>query len=270
VTLENKKALVTGSSRGIGRAVALELARQGADVAINYVSQPRAAQDVVEEIRALGRTTFATRADVSREEDMARLFGAIEIAWGTLDIFVNNAIDVVTFGPIARVRLEHWRHTVDSHLMPLVVAAQRATRLMRRGGSIVSVSSLGGRLCLRDYAAVGVGKAALEALTRYLAAELAPAGVGVNAVCAGPIDTNALRAFRSFPAVKRQCEERAPGGRLGMPEDVAGVVAFLCSEAARWIIGQTIVADGGVSLLSGVDSGPKMETAARHKENRHG
>src|SRR5262245_17826928 len=180
MTLAGRKALVTGSSRGIGRAIAVALARRGADVAINYVSQPRAAQDAVNEIEALGRATLAIKADVGRDEDVARLFGAVEAAWGALDIFVHNAIDVCAFGPVARARLATWRHTIDSHLTPLVVAARRATPLMRaRGGAIISISSLGGRLCLRDYAAVGVGKAGLEALTRYLAVELAPLRIRV-------------------------------------------------------------------------------------------
>jgi NAD(P)-dependent dehydrogenase (short-subunit alcohol dehydrogenase family) len=226
-------------------------------VAVNFVSQPRAAQEVVDAVRSAGRSAFAVKADVGREQDVEQLFDAVASEWRALDIFVNNAIDVCAFGPVARARLDGWRHTIDSHVTPLVIAARRATRLMQpAGGSIVSVSSLGGRVCLHDYAAVGVGKAALEALTRYLAVELAPLRVAVNAVCAGPVDTNALRAFSTFQAVKSGCEQRAPGGRLGTPEDIAKVVAFLCGEDARWIVGQTIVADGGVSLLSPLDTGP--------------
>jgi enoyl-[acyl-carrier protein] reductase III len=260
--LEGKKALVTGSSRGIGRAIALALAEQGADVVVNYVTQPRAAQDVVERIQRMGRTAFAVKADVSRERDLERLFDTIADAWGSLDVFVNNAIDACAFGPIVSVKLDTWRQTIDSHITPLVLAARRITRLMSpRGGSVVSVSSLGGRVCLRDYAAVGIGKAALEALTRYLAVELAPMRISVNAVCAGPTDTNALRAFGTFQALKQGCEQRAPGGRLGAAEDIAKVVAFLCSDDAGWIVGQTIVADGGVSLLSGIDSGPVQQRA---------
>lgn len=269
--LQGKKAIVTGSSRGIGRAIVLALAENGADVAVNYVSQAKAAHAVVDEIRRAGRSGFAIRADISREDDIERLFGAVADAWGTLDIFVNNAIDVCAFGPIARARLASWLHTIDSHLIPLVVAARHASRLMRhRGGAIVSLSSLGGRMCLRDYAAVGVGKAALEALTRYLAVELAPLGVAVNAVCAGPTDTDALRAFSTFYTVKDRCEELAPGRRLGTPEDIAKIVEFLCSDDARWIVGQTIVADGGVSLLSTLDAGPARSVPAPHKESRHG
>jgi enoyl-[acyl-carrier protein] reductase III len=252
--LEGRKALVTGGSRGIGRAIALRLAAEGADVIVNYVSQPKAAQEVVERIQRAGRVASAIRADVGREADLETLFATVTDTWGSLDIFVSNAVDVCAFGPVSRARLDAWRHTVDSHLTPLVVAARHAAGLMRgQAGSIVAVSSLGGRVCLRDYAAVGVGKAALEALTRYLAVELAPLQIGVNAVCAGPIDTNALRAFRTFQATKTHCE-RSPGGRLGTPDDIAMVVAFLCSDAARWIVGQTIVADGGVSLLSGIDA----------------
>jgi NAD(P)-dependent dehydrogenase (short-subunit alcohol dehydrogenase family) len=269
-TFEGRRALVTGSSRGIGRAIAIELADRGADVAINYVSQPAAADQVVDRLRGKGRRAFAVRADVSRHDEVERLFGSVEREWGAVDIFVNNAVDVSAFGSIARARLESWRHTVDSHMTPLLVAARCAARTMERGGSIVSVSSLGGRLCLPDYAAVGVGKAALEALTRYLAMELAPSGIAVNTVCAGPTDTNALRAYRSYSGIKAACERRAPGGRLGSPADIAKVVAFLCSEDARWIVGQTIVADGGVSLLSGVDAAALSGTKAPQMEDCHG
>jgi len=254
--ITDKFALVTGSSRGIGRAVALELARQGAHVALNFVTQERAAQDVVRQVQALGRTAFAVRADVGQPDQLSALFERVRTEWGALDIYVNNAIDVAAFGPVLRLRADAWRHTLDSHATTLLLSAQHAAKLMKgRSGAIVALSSLGSRTCLPDYAAVGVGKAAVEALTRYLAAELGPIGIRVNAVSAGPIDTDALRLNAQFDGIRDLSRDTLPARRMGTPEDVATVVAFLCTEAAQWIYGQTIVADGGLSLLSGQLSG---------------
>jgi len=251
VTLAGRTALVTGSSRGIGRAIALKLGQQGADVAVNFVTSDRDAQQVVEDLQALGRRAFAVRADVSNPRDLDALFDAVGSAWNGLDVYVNNAIDVAAFGPVLRLRPDAWRHTIDSHVTTFMVAAQRAVKLMTgRQGAIVALSSLGARQYVPGYAPIGVGKAAIEALTRYLAAELGPSGIRVNAVSAGPIDTNSLRQFADFERMRDVSVRCAPGRRIGMPDDVADVVAFLCSDSARWIYGQTLVVDGGLSLLS--------------------
>jgi NAD(P)-dependent dehydrogenase (short-subunit alcohol dehydrogenase family) len=248
--LSDKTALVTGSSRGIGKAVALSLAASGANIVVNYVTQERDAQDVVSQIHALGSRAIAVRADVSRPDQLQALFTRVEQEWGSLDIYINNAIDVAAFGPIARMKVEPWRHTIESHATTLLLAAQCAARLMRgRSGVIVTLSSLGSHRCFDGYAAVGVGKAAVEALTRYLAVEFGPLGIRVNAVSAGPIDTDALRGSHNI-AVIEETSCRLPSGRIGTPEDVAGVVAFLCSDEARWMYGQTLIADGGLSILS--------------------
>lgn len=251
MTLKGKTALVTGSSRGIGRAIALTLAERGADVAVNYVTQEVAAQEVVDRIRALERRAFAIQADVSRLEELDRLFKAVAAEWGALDIYINNAIDVAAYGPVMRLRPDSWRHTIDSHVTTFLVGSQRAAKLMKgRTGSIVAVSSLGSRQYVPGYAAVGVGKAAIEALTRYLAVELGREGIRVNTVSAGPIDTDALRLYPNYEAMKEASIHHLPARRMGQPGDVADVVAFLCTEDARWIYGQTVVADGGLSLLS--------------------
>jgi enoyl-[acyl-carrier protein] reductase III len=246
-----KTALVTGSSRGIGRAVALTLARYGCDVAINYATAAAHAHTVADAVRAAGRRSLVVQADIANPDDVRRLFGAVEQAWGGLDFYVNNAIDVAAFGPARRLKLDAWRHTIDSHVTTFLLAAQLCAPLMRRrSGAIVALSSTGARRYISDYAAVGVGKAAVEALTRYLAVELAPDGIRVNAVSGGPIDTASLRALKQFEQIVTTVEERSPGARMGVPEDIAEVVAFLCSDAARWIYGQTIVVDGGFSLMS--------------------
>ena len=249
--LSGRTALVTGSSRGIGRAIALRLGQLGADVAVNYVTRDRDAQQVADELSAMGRRALTLRADISRLDELGGLFDRIAAEWSTLDIYVNNAIDVAAFGPVMRLRPDSWRHTIDSHVTTFLVASQRAAKLMAgRTGSIVALSSLGSRSYIPGYAPIGVGKAAIEALTRYLAVELGPAGIRVNTVSAGPIDTDALRQFATYEQMKDASVRHSPARRMGQPDDVADVVAFLCTEQARWIYGQTLVVDGGLSLLS--------------------
>lgn len=250
--LAGKTALVTGSSRGIGRAIALKLADLGADVAVNYVMRESAAAEVVGEIQKRGRRAFAVQADVSKADQLTAVFARLKAEWGGLDIYINNAIDVASFGPVLRLRAEAWRHTIDSHVTTFLLGAQQAAKLMEgRRGVIVALSSLGSRSYIPGYAPIGVGKAAIEALTRYLAVELGPKGVRVNTVSAGPIDTESLRVFSTFAQMKQASTELAPGRRMGEPEDVADVVGFLCTDQARWIYGQTVIVDGGMSLLSG-------------------
>jgi NAD(P)-dependent dehydrogenase (short-subunit alcohol dehydrogenase family) len=249
--LTGQTALVTGSSRGIGRAIALKLGELGADVVVNYVTREKEAQQVVEALQGMGRRAFAVRADISRLDELGSLFDRVAAEWGRLDIYVNNAIDVASFGPIARLRPDAWRHTIDSHVTTFLVGAQRAAKMMAGGtGSIVALSSLGSRSYIPGYAPVGVGKAAIESLTRYLAVEFGPLGIRVNTVSGGPIDTDALKQFSTYEQMKEASTRLAPGRRMGQPEDVAEVVAFLCTDGARWIYGQTLIVDGGLSLLS--------------------
>jgi 3-oxoacyl-[acyl-carrier protein] reductase/7-alpha-hydroxysteroid dehydrogenase len=249
--LTGKTALVTGSSRGIGRAIALKLGTLGADVGVNYVTRERDALDVVQQLLDMGRRAFAMKADVSNVEQLQSLFERVKTEWGVLDIYVNNAIDVASFGPVTRLRPEGWRHTIDSHVTTFLLASQHAAKLMDgREGSIVALSSLGSRGYIPGYAPIGVGKAAIEALTRYLAVELGPAGIRVNTVSGGPIDTDALRRFSNYEQMKEASIHHAPGRRMGQPDDIADVVAFLCTRDARWIYGQTLIVDGGLSLLA--------------------
>ena len=249
--LSGRLALVTGSSRGIGRAIALKLGEAGADVAVNFVTRSADAEQVVSALRAMGRRAFAERANVADLKQLGALFDRVQAEWGGLDIYINNAIDVAAFGPVRRLRPDAWRHTIDSHVTTFLVGAQHAARLMAgRRGTIVALSSLGARAYVPGYAPIGVGKAAIEALTRYLAMELGPSDIRVNTVSAGPIDTDSLRQFSTFDQMKDASIRYAPGRRMGEVDDVADVVTFLCSDAARWIYGQTLVVDGGFSLLS--------------------
>jgi enoyl-[acyl-carrier protein] reductase III len=251
VELTRKLALVTGGGRGIGRAIALELARRGADVLINYVRHPDAAAEVVTQIRALGRRAEALRANVADEAQVERLFSDIRANYGYLDILINNSASGVN-RPSTELTTHHWDWTLNVNARAAWLCSRAALPLMqlRGGGAVVSISSLGGRRVMRDYFLVGVSKAALEAVTRYLAVELAPHAVRVNAVSGGLVETDALKSFSWGADVVDQTVRRTPAGRMVEPEDIARVVAFLCTEGAAMIRGQTIIVDGGLSLLA--------------------
>jgi enoyl-[acyl-carrier protein] reductase III len=246
-----KIALITGSGRGIGKAIALHLARRGADVAINYFRNRAPAEETVREIQSLGRRSAAIRANIGSIEALNLLFDEVERIFGGLDIYVSNAASGYN-RPVAAQKPKGWDWTMNINARSLLFAAQRAAPLMQRrgGGSIVSISSPGSFRVLPDYVVVGASKAAIEALTRYLAVELAPLNIVVNAVSPGVVDTEALRHFSTTQKVGMMdtIAAHTPAGRLISPEDVAGVVAFLCSPAACMIRGQVLLVDGGYNL----------------------
>ncbi|HWQ04173.1 MAG TPA: enoyl-[acyl-carrier-protein] reductase FabL [Longilinea sp.] len=244
-------ALVTGSSRGIGRAIALRLAQEGADIVINYVRNRKPAEDTAAQIELFDRKVIIVQADVSKPDGVERLFAAIEEAFGGLDILVSNAASGFN-RPAMQQKISGWDYTFNVNTRALLLLAQKAAPLMekRGGGAIVSISSPGAQRVMPDYVAVGASKAALEALTRYLAVELASLNIRANAVSPGLVETDALQHFAvlSDPAVIPRAIANTPARRLTTPEDVAGVVAFLCSEDAAMIRGQVIVIDGGYTL----------------------
>jgi len=249
---ENKIALITGSGRGIGRAIALHFARQGADVVVNYFRNRGPAEETAEEIEQLGRRALVVKAHVGENAGLDTLFGAVEGRFGGLDIFIHNAASGYN-RPIQEQRPKGWDWTMNINARAALFGAQRALPLMksRGGGYIVNISSPGAARVLPDYAVVGSSKAALEALTRYLAVELAAENIVVNAVSPGLVDTAALRHFaviREEPDLIERAAAGIPAGRLITPEDVAEVVAFLCTPAASMIRGQTILVDGGATL----------------------
>ena len=248
MTFSGKVALVTGGSRGIGRAISLELARRGADVVINYVRGHQAARATADEIMALGVRCLPIRAHLREPLRIQEMFQSIEREFGRLDILVNNAASGVQRGAL-ELETKHWDWTLDINTRAPWLCAKEAARLMTRGGRIVNISSLGSHLVLANYLAVGISKAGLEALTRYLAVELAPKGIVVNAVAGGLVDTDALAHFPNREEMIGESLRRTPAGRLVTPEDMARVVAFLCSDEAEMIRGQVIVVDGGISLL---------------------
>lgn len=258
---KGKVALVTGSGRGIGRAIALRLGEDGADVAINFFRNREPAEATAAEVQAMGRRSHALRANVGDLDELNDLIDEVVDRFGGLDILVCNAAMGYN-RPIREQRPKGWQWSMDVNARSALFAAQRAAPIMqsRGGGAIVTVTSPGSSRVIPDYAVVGASKAALEALTRYLAVEFAPLGITANAVSPGLVDTQALQHFTaaSDPALLERAAERTPAGRLVTPEDVAAVVAFLCTPAAEMIRGQVIVIDGGYTLpLEGLHSDPK-------------
>src|SRR3989441_3135194 len=250
--LEGKTALVTGGSRGIGRAIALGLASEGADVAVTYFRNRQDAEQTTAAIRDQGRRTLLIRTNLADGKDIETLFEEMRAAWGGLDIFVSNAVSA-TLRPALELESRHWDHVLSANLTAFFECSRRSVQLMNSGpGKIIAISSLGSRRCVPGYAALGVAKAGIEALARYLAVELAEKDISVNVVCPGIVETQALQAFAhvvpDLEHYKQSVVERTPAKRMGLPEDVAGIVAFLCSPQAGWIRGQTIIADGGLSL----------------------
>jgi enoyl-[acyl-carrier protein] reductase III len=249
--LKGKLALVTGGGRGIGRAIALELARRGADVLINYVRHPDDAQQTAAQAHDLGVRAEVLHGNLADEAHVQRMFGEISEQFGYLDILINNSASGVNRSAV-ELTTHHWDWTLNVNARAAWLCAREALPLMqsRGGGAVVSISSLGARRVMKDYFLVGVSKAALEAVTRYLSVEFAPHGIRVNAVSGGLVETDALKSFAWGAEVIDDTVRRTPAGRMVEPEDLAQVVAFLCTPAAAMIRGQTIVVDGGFSLVA--------------------
>jgi enoyl-[acyl-carrier protein] reductase III len=244
--LKGKVALITGGSRGIGRAITLRLADEGADVIINYFRRRETAESTAREARDKGVTAHIIRANVGDPEKIDGMFSEIESQFGRLDILINNAASGVA-RPALELDSQAWDWTMDINARAFLLCAQRAAKLMKDGGHIISISSLGSRLVLPLYTVVGVSKAALEALTRYLAIELAPKGIIVNGIASSAVKTESLKIYaRDKEAVSYGM---TPAGRTVQPSDIAGLVTFLCSDQAFMIRGQIIVIDGGRSLI---------------------
>lgn len=243
-----KKALVTGGSRGIGRAISLGLASEGADLAINYIKDEGKAAETAAEIEKLGRRAVTIQADVSDPKGIKELFKQCKEELGGLDLFVSNAVSGVV-GPAERIGKFGWDRAMNTNTRAFLLSVQQAVKLFGdNGGRIVAVSSIGSFTCLPGYAAVGASKAALEALVRYFAKELAPRGINVNAVSGGPVETSALDFFPDKERILEEWTARTPAGRIARPEELASVALFLLSDEAAWIQGQTVVVDGGLTL----------------------
>jgi enoyl-[acyl-carrier protein] reductase III len=247
----NKKALVTGSGRGIGRAIALNFARYGADVAVNFFRNRAPAEDTAAEIEKTGRRAILVKADVGDLDDLNHLFAEVEKSFSGLDIFIHNAASGYN-RPVMQQKPKGWDWTMNINARSLLFGAQQCVPLMekRGGGYIVSISSQGSSRVMPDYVVVGSSKAALEALTRYLAVELSPMNIVVNAVSPGIVDTDALHHFdiMNETNIMERAIASTPAGRLVKADEVSGLVGFLCTPAASMIRGQVIVMDGGYTL----------------------
>lgn len=251
---ENKVALITGSGRGIGKAIALHFAQQGADIVVNYFRNREAAEETAKLVEKIGRKALVVKANMGDLDAVNQMFDQIKEQLNGLDFYIHSAASGYNRSAMEQ-KPRGWEWTMNINARSLLFAAQRAAEMMmeRGGGAIVSLSSMGGqRVMMPEYSVVGVSKAAIETLTRYLGAELASKNIIVNAVAPGIIKTAALEKFNIVRQGGEEFYERmvdkTPLGRLGTPEEVAEVVAFLCSPAAKLIVGQTIVMDGGHSL----------------------
>ncbi len=256
--LKGKQAFITGSSRGIGRGIALKLAQEGATVAIHYFQNHEAAADTLAQVRELGSDGVIVQADVSRVEDLRRMFAEIRDTFGTLDIFVSNArSELATFyEPPLDITLDKWAMAVDTQARAFLIAAKEAASLMSPGGRILAITfAPGGRTgSWQPWIAMGAAKAALESACRYFGVALAPRGITVNAISPGLTEDSVLNSLpEEAVQLARAWHQRwTPMGRLGTPADIGNVVALMCSDEAAWITGQVISADGGASLMDTV------------------
>ena len=257
MSLHGKHALITGASRGIGRGIALKLAQGGVKVAIHYYQNEDAANQTLAEIRKRGSDGVLVQADVTRPEEITRMFGKVKADFGKLDIFVSNARPEAAafFYPPMDITLEQWDAAFDSQAKAFLVGVREAVSLMGRGGRILAVTYAEGSRTggLQPWVGMGSAKAALESLVRYFAVALAKRGITVNAISPGWTEDSVLNSLpQQAQDLIRNWHARGwtPMGRLGTPEDIGNVAALFCSEQAGWITGQVLYADGGASLMN--------------------
>ena len=245
--LQGKVALITGGSRGIGRAIALDLAESGVDIVINYVRHRRDAEATVAAIEEKGVSCLAVKANVAKDENVERMFAEIKERYNHLDILVSNAASGV-LKPVMELTTRHWDWAMDINARALLTLSQHAVKMMSPGSRILAVSSLGAVRAVPNYTVVGSSKAALESLVRHLAVELGGRGITVNTISAGVVDTDALKKFPNRDEIIGESLRRTPLGRLTTPEDVAALAHFLCTDRSGMITGQTLVVDGGYAI----------------------
>lgn len=253
--LAGQAALVTGGSRGIGRAIAVRLAEAGARVAINFLRNRKAAEETAAKIAEAGQDALIVKANVAEEDQVERMVTEIGEKFGRLDILVSNAASGV-LKPATEITAKHFHWTVAINAQAFLVLVQKALPLLEAHATVESparvfaVSSLGATRAIPYYTAVGASKGALESIVRHLALELGPRHIRVNIVSPGVVDTDALRHFPNRQSMLEFSAKHTPAGRLVTPEDVASVVLLLASPLARMIHGQTIVVDGGYSIVA--------------------
>lgn len=246
--LKGKVAVVTGGSRGIGRAISLRLAAAGASVVVNYFLNREAAEKTAAEIRRHGVRAHLVQADMKDPRQIRALFDAVRGEFGGLDILVSNAASGV-FRPVQELSAKHWDWMMNTHPRAFLLCAQAAVDLMQgRQGRIVCISSIGSVRAIPQYAGMGASKGALEAMTRYLAVEFAPHGIAVNCVSGGAVATETWQQLPDVEMVIEGIRRKTPAGRIATPEDIAEAVLFLVSPQAEMIRGQILIVDGGFSL----------------------
>jgi len=257
MSLQGKKALVTGSSRGIGRGIAYKLAESGAQVAIHYVQNEAAARNTLAEVRKRGGSGFIVQADVTKPNEIKAMFKKVADEFGALDIFVSNARPEAAafFQAPMDITLEQWDTAFDSQAKAFLIGVREAIPLMKNGGRILAITYAEGSRTggLQPWVGMGSAKAALESLVRYFGVALAKKGITVNAISPGWTEDSVLNSLpQQVQELITNWHKRGwtPMGRLGTPADVAGVVGLFCSKDADWITGQVIYADGGASLMN--------------------
>ncbi len=245
--MSGRVALVTGGSRGIGRAIVLRLAEYGMAVVVNYVRHRKDAEATAAEVEKRGSRCLLVKANVSKEQDVAEMFDVIDETFGRVDVLVSNAASGV-LKPALDLTGRHWDWAMNINAKALLTLVQKGLPLMQEGTRVIAVSSLGSVRAVQNYTTVGASKAALESLVRHLAVELGPRGIRVNTVSAGAVDTDALKKFPNRDEILDKALARTPLGRLTKPEDVADVALFLCSGLADMIQGQVVTVDGGYAI----------------------
>jgi enoyl-[acyl-carrier protein] reductase III len=252
-TTEAPVALITGSSRGIGRVLALKLAAKGTNIVINYKSNQDLAEETLAAVRAAGADGITVRADIEEPDDIDALFTEIKNSYGRLDIFVANAA-ASAFKPVSQLKLHHLDRNWAMNVRSFVLGAQRAVELMpKSGGRIVAVTSYGSLRAFPTYASLGAAKAANETYVKFMATEFGPRGITVNAVNGGLIDTDSLEYFyERVPgmAPMQSVIEKIPLGKPGTADDMASAIEFLLSDAAGYITGQVLTVDGGLTVVA--------------------
>jgi 7-alpha-hydroxysteroid dehydrogenase len=254
--MKGKTLVISGATRGIGKAIAEKFASEGVNVAFTYNSNQETAENLAKEWEEkYGIKAKAYKLNILEPETYKDLFKLIDEDFDRVDFFISNAIIsgravVGGFGPFMRLKPKGLCNIFTATVSAFVVGAQEAAKRMEKvgGGSIISLSSTGNLVFTPNYTGHGANKAAVETVVKYAACELGEKGIRVNAVSGGPIDTDALKAFPNYEEVKAEVEKRSPLNRMGLPNDLAGISYFLCTDEASWITGQTFIVDGGTTF----------------------
>ena len=244
--LKGKVALVTGASKGIGASIAEHLAAEGAAVVVNYASSKTGADAVVKRITDKGGKAVAVQADVSKPDDIKRLFAQTKTTYDTLEIRVNNA-GIYEFSPLEAITPEHFHKQFNLNVLGLLLTTQEAVKLMRPGGSIINISSIVGPMPVKQGSVYSATKAAVDAITIALSQELGPKKIRVNALNPGMVETEGLAASGIKESdLRKMIESQTPLGRIGQPQDIAQAAVFFASDETSWVSGQTLILAGGI------------------------